>query len=74
LTGTSHIQGRIYLFDSTIRIAISDIDGTVTKSDALGHILPKFGKDWSHKGIAKLYTAIKNNEYQFMYLTSRPIG
>jgi phosphatidate phosphatase LPIN len=40
----------------------------------LGHVLPRFGKDWSHKGIAKLYTAIKKNGYDLMYLTSRPIG
>ena len=40
----------------------------------LGHVLPKFGIDWSHKGIAKLYTAIKQNGYEFLYLTSRPIG
>jgi phosphatidate phosphatase LPIN len=62
------------LLDWNIRISISDIDGTVTKSDALGHIMPKLGNDWSHKGIAKLYTSIHGNEFQFMYLTSRPIG
>lgn len=28
------------------------------RSDALGHILPQFGKDWTHKGIAKLYHKI----------------
>jgi phosphatidate phosphatase LPIN len=74
LYGTSTIIGRLYLWEFNVKIALSDIDGTVTRSDALGHILPKFGKDWSHKGIAKFYTAIKDNGFQFMYLTSRPIG
>jgi phosphatidate phosphatase LPIN len=32
------------------------------------------GKDWTHPGIAKLYTNIKNNGYEIMYLTSRAIG
>lgn len=32
------------------------------------------GKDWTHPGIANLYTNIKKNGYQFMYLTSRAIG
>lgn len=40
----------------------------------LGHVLPRLGKDWSHKGIAKLFTSIKKNNYEFLYLTSRPIG
>lgn len=47
------------------------------RSDALGHILPQFGKDWTHKGIAKLYHKIhqyviffKNIKYylDFIYL------
>jgi phosphatidate phosphatase LPIN len=40
----------------------------------LGQVLPRLGQDWSHKGIAKLYTAIKKNGYELLYLTSRPIG
>lgn len=53
---------------------ISDVDGTITKSDMLGHVLPRFGRDWTHTGIAKLYTAIKKNGYEILYLTARPIG
>lgn len=62
------------MWDYRSKIIISDVDGTITKSDMLGHVLPRFGKDWSHKGIAKLYTTIKKNGYEFLYLTSRPIG
>jgi phosphatidate phosphatase LPIN len=40
----------------------------------LGQLLPRFGKDWTHSGVAKLFTAIKANGYEFLYLTSRPIG
>jgi len=53
---------------------ISDVDGTITRTDMLGHVLPRFGRDWTHGGIAKLYTTIKNNGYEFLYLSSRPIG
>jgi len=28
------------------RLVISDIDGTITKSDLLGHVLPRVGWDW----------------------------
>ncbi len=42
---------------------ISDIDGTVTKSDMFGHILPRIGIEWAHSGIANLYTNILKNGY-----------
>uniref|UniRef100_A0A8B9LIV2 Zgc:123305 n=1 Tax=Astyanax mexicanus TaxID=7994 RepID=A0A8B9LIV2_ASTMX len=45
-----------------------------TRSDALGHILPQFGKDWTHQGIAKLYHKIHQNGYKFLYCSARAIG
>ena len=32
------------------------------------------GRDWTHIGVAKLYTDITRNGYKIMYLTSRAIG
>jgi phosphatidate phosphatase LPIN len=32
------------------------------------------GRDWTHLGVAKLYTDIRRNGYKIMYLTSRAIG
>lgn len=32
------------------------------------------GKDWTHAGVANLYTNISKNGYHFLYLTSRAIG
>ena len=32
------------------------------------------GRDWTHLGVAKLYTGIFRNGYKIMYLTSRAIG
>lgn len=32
------------------------------------------GRDWTHTGVAKLYTDIVNNGYNIMYLTSRSVG
>ncbi|KAM7006045.1 phosphatidate phosphatase LPIN2 [Tautogolabrus adspersus] len=72
--GTCRCETAIYLWNWNDRIIISDIDGTITKSDALGHILPQFGKDWTHKGIAKLYHKIHQNGYKFLYCSARSIG
>ena len=45
-----------------------------TRSDALGHVFTMIGRDWTHLGVAKLYTDICRNGYKIMYLTSRAIG
>ncbi|TGO53558.1 hypothetical protein BCON_0121g00400 [Botryotinia convoluta] len=67
-------QANMYLWRYDVPIVISDIDGTITKSDALGHVLNYIGRDWTHIGVAKLYTEIINNGYNIMYLTSRSVG
>lgn len=72
--GTCRCEAAIYLWNYNDKIIISDIDGTITKSDALGHILPQLGKDWTHHGIAKLYHKIHQNGYKFLYCSARAIG
>lgn len=44
------------------------------RSDALGHVFTMIGRDWTHLGVAKLYTDICRNGYKIMYLTARAIG
>lgn len=46
----------------------------VNRSDALGHVFTMIGRDWTHMGVAKLYTDICRNGYKILYLTSRAIG
>ncbi|XP_067223279.1 phosphatidate phosphatase LPIN1 isoform X2 [Chanodichthys erythropterus] len=72
--GTCRCEGTIYLWNWDDKIVISDIDGTITRSDTLGHILPTLGKDWTHQGIARLYHRVSQNGYKFMYCSARAIG
>ncbi|KAH6656975.1 Lipin/Ned1/Smp2-domain-containing protein [Truncatella angustata] len=67
-------QANMYLWKHDTPVVISDIDGTITKSDALGHVLNMIGRDWTHAGVAKLYSDISANGYNIMYLTSRSVG
>ena len=67
-------QAFMYYWKYDVPIVISDIDGTITKSDALGHVLNMIGRDWTHIGVAKLYTDIVANGYHILYLTSRSVG
>ncbi|XP_006138616.1 phosphatidate phosphatase LPIN1 isoform X3 [Pelodiscus sinensis] len=72
--GTCRCEGIIYLWNWDDKVIISDIDGTITRSDTLGHILPTLGKDWTHQGIAKLYHKVSQNGYKFLYCSARAIG
>uniref|UniRef100_A0A803TGH2 phosphatidate phosphatase n=1 Tax=Anolis carolinensis TaxID=28377 RepID=A0A803TGH2_ANOCA len=72
--GTCRCEGTIYLWNWDDKVIISDIDGTITRSDTLGHILPTLGKDWTHQGIAKLYHKVNQNGYKFLYCSARAIG
>ncbi|KAI0106761.1 LNS2-domain-containing protein [Daldinia grandis] len=67
-------QAYMFLWQYDTPVVISDIDGTITKSDALGHVLNMIGRDWTHTGVAKLYSDIVENGYNIMYLTSRSVG
>ncbi|KNE61383.1 hypothetical protein AMAG_06212 [Allomyces macrogynus ATCC 38327] len=68
-------RARVWLWPSTTKVVVSDVDGTITRSDALGIILPAmFGYQYAHPGIAKLYSRVAQHGYQFLYVTSRGIA
>lgn len=65
----------IFLLDSTQRFVVSDIDGTITRSDFRGFLLPALGiSDWKHDGVVQLYRLISEQGYMMIYLSSRAIG
>ncbi|KAI3761166.1 hypothetical protein L1987_51576 [Smallanthus sonchifolius] len=72
--GPQKVDARIYLWRWDTRIVISDVDGTITKSDVLGQFMPMVGRDWSHIGVTHLFSAIKENGYQMLYLSARAIS
>ncbi|XP_015575333.1 phosphatidate phosphatase PAH2 isoform X1 [Ricinus communis] len=72
--GRQKVDARIFLWKWNTRIVISDVDGTITKSDVLGQFMPLVGIDWSQTGVAHLFSAIKDNGYQFLYLSARAIA
>ncbi|KAJ3193674.1 hypothetical protein HK101_004378 [Irineochytrium annulatum] len=74
LQGTAICTSKIFFWDYDAKVVISDVDGTITKSDVFGHLFTMVGKDWTHSGVASLYTNIRKNGYMILYLTSRAIG
>uniref|UniRef100_A0A1D1XDE8 phosphatidate phosphatase n=1 Tax=Anthurium amnicola TaxID=1678845 RepID=A0A1D1XDE8_9ARAE len=71
--GNQQVDAHIYLWKWNARIVISDVDGTITKSDVLGQLMPYFGRDWTQSGVARLFSAIKENGYQLLFLSARAI-
>ena len=41
LQGTQNVSARLFLFDTHTKLVVSDVDGTITKSDVLGHLMPR---------------------------------
>ena len=65
----------LFLFDSNDRFIVSDIDGTITKSDLLGQMIPMAGLSfWLKDSLLRLFDRIAKNGYHFIYLTSRPVS
>jgi phosphatidate phosphatase LPIN len=65
---------KIFLWNAQEKIVVSDIDGTITKSDILGQILGQMRYKWFHTGVTRLYTEIYKRNYKIVYLTARAIG
>ncbi|KAJ7523931.1 hypothetical protein O6H91_18G068900 [Diphasiastrum complanatum] len=71
--GSQQVDAHIYLWKWNARIVISDVDGTITRSDVLGQVMPLVGKDWTQTGVTRLFSAIKDNGYELMFLSARAI-
>jgi len=56
-----------------VKMILWNIDGTITRSDVLGALLPRLGFDWNHDGVIELIDKMSNNGYKIVYLTARTI-
>ncbi|KAL9812940.1 Phosphatidate phosphatase PAH2 [Arabidopsis thaliana] len=74
IVGTQQVDARIYLWKWNSRIVVSDVDGTITRSDVLGQFMPLVGIDWSQTGVTHLFSAVKENGYQLIFLSARAIS
>lgn len=68
------VECNLFLWKTSDKVVISDVDGTITKSDAMGHIAYWVGADWTQEGVASFFANIHRNGYKIVYLTSRAIG
>ena len=73
LGGIQTIKSNIYFWSHRSKMILWDIDGTITRSDVLGVILPRLGFNWNHDGVIELIDKMNNNGYKIVYLTARAI-
>ncbi len=80
---TVELHAQLYLWKHTDKVVICDIDGTITRTDAAGHIyfwarklsLPLLSSiGFTHPHVVDLLNCISKNNYKFMFLTARNIG
>ena len=63
--GTYKASCNIHLWRQRDRIVISDIDGTITRSDVRGMLLPLIGaSNWAQGEVVRLYNLIADNGYR----------
>ena len=63
--GTYRAACNIHVWRQNDRIVISDIDGTITRSDVRGMLLPLIGaSNWAQGEVVRLYNLIASNGYR----------
>jgi len=73
--GTTRCFCNVFVWEQSDKIIISDIDGTITRSDVRGMIFPLIGlADWAQGEVTSLYTKISENGYKILYLSARSIS
>lgn len=67
-------QCRLFMYNTRTKFVVCDIDGTITRSDMMGHVMYAINRDWTHDHIARLLTKLKDNGYDILYLTARAVS
>ena len=65
------IHFSVFLYDEDQKLVVTDIDGTITKSDIRGQVLPHLGITSQHEDVVELFHKIDKNGYRIVYLTAR---
>lgn len=47
-----------FLLTTDTKIVISDVDGTITKEDVMGHVMYAIHQDYTQSGIVRMYNRL----------------
>ena len=65
------IEFSTYVYTEEDKIVVSDIDGTITKSDTKGFFGGALGYNVHHEGVNMFLRGLNENGYKTIYLTAR---
>jgi len=68
------IEFSIFLMRQDQKVIITDVDGTVTREDVMGFLLPTVGVSYHHQGVIALFSNLANRGYQVIYLSARSMA
>lgn len=72
-TTNQMVSAKIFLWDLNEKIIVTDIDGTITRSDKRGHFYSRMGLSWHHNSVVTCFNAIFKLGYKILYLTARSV-
>jgi len=64
---------KIFVWDTDVKIVVTDIDGTITRSDVRGHLCSRLGVKWHHNSVADCFRKLNELGYKIVYLTARSV-
>ena len=68
------MKAEIYLYDINDRIIVSDMDGTMTKTDVRGLYHNCKGNHYLHDGYETFMRELINSGYQAIWITMRSLS
>jgi len=75
-TSTCTLQtttAKIFLWKLCEKIVVTDIDGTITKSDTRGLFYSRLGVQWHHNHVTDCFKKVYGLGYKIVYITARSI-
>jgi len=70
--GTNQIAtAKIFLWGIGAKIVVTDIDGTITKSDTRGLFYSRFGMKWHHNHVTDCFKKVYDLGYKIVFITAR---
>jgi len=65
---------KIFVWSTNAKIVVTDIDGTITRSDMRGHLYSKLGVKWHHDSVSDCFRKVHDLGYKVVYLTARSVS
>lgn len=72
-TTNQMVSAKIFLWDQSEKIIVTDIDGTITRSDKRGHFYSRIGLNWHHNSVVTCFQTLYKLGYKILYLTARSV-